>query len=80
MTLRSATFDVALSRHDESELDASTCDCCQTASAVVEGAPMLAWRDRTDEEIRDIVVARRVNGTWQKEDPVHVDGLSLIHI
>lgn len=74
MTLRTAIFDASLARHDETELDASTCDCCQTASTVVDGDPMLAWRDRTGDEIRDIVATQRKNGTWQTQVPVHADG------
>lgn len=74
MTLRTATFDAALKRHDETELDTSNCDCCQTTSAVINSDPMLAWRDRTDDEIRDIVTTRRVNGAWQADRVVHADG------
>ena len=77
MTLRTAIFDAALTRSSESELDASTCDCCQTASAVAGGAPMLAWRDRTEDEIRDIVVARREGGTWPPPRPVHDDNWQI---
>lgn len=73
MTLRTATFDGSLARSDERELDASTCDCCQTTSTVIAGVPMLAWRDRSDDGIRDIVIARREGGTWQAEQPVHAD-------
>ena len=73
MTLRTATFDNALARSDEHELDASTCDCCQTTAVVVDGDPILAWRDRSADEIRDIVSARRKNGTWQTAQSVHQD-------
>ena len=74
MTLRTATFDAALARSQERELDASTCDCCQTNAVVVDGEPVLAWRDRSDGEIRDIVAARRKDGVWQEERVVHADG------
>lgn len=74
MTLRTATFDDKLTRHDERELDASTCDCCQTTSVVVDGQPILAWRDRTADEQRDIVSARRKDRAWQQETAVHADG------
>ena len=77
MTLRTATFDASLARSGERELDASTCDCCQTTSSLVAGEPMLAWRDRTDGEIRDIVTTRRQGGEWQTEQPVHADGWHL---
>lgn len=74
MTLRTTMFDGVLARHDERELDASTCDCCQTTSVVVNGEPLLAWRDRSEDEQRDIVSARRINGKWQAEQAVHADG------
>lgn len=77
MTLRTASFDGALARSHERELDASTCDCCQTSSALLDGEPMLAWRDRSETEIRDIVTARRRQGDWQQEVPVHADGWQI---
>lgn len=54
MTLRSARFDASLQRSRERELDLSTCDCCQTDVAVGAAGPVLAYRDRTADEIRDI--------------------------
>jgi hypothetical protein len=57
MTLRSARFDASLQRLDERELDLSTCDCCQTDVAIGARGPLLAYRDRTAAEIRDIHVA-----------------------
>lgn len=54
MTLRTARFDASMRRSEERELDASTCDCCQTDVAVGSAGPVLAYRDRTGDEIRDI--------------------------
>ena len=72
MTLRAASFDTK-GKRDEQELDASTCDCCQTASAVAGDTVLLAYRDRTEGEVRDIAVARYADGAWQPPVTVHAD-------
>ena len=74
MTLRAATFGADGGKRAERELDASTCDCCQTASARDGDTTLLAWRDRAPGEIRDIVVARFADGRWSAPVPVHADG------
>ncbi|MFK8014909.1 MAG: hypothetical protein AB8G17_05680 [Gammaproteobacteria bacterium] len=43
---------------DAQVVDARVCDCCQTASAMTDSGPLVAYRDRSDDEVRDIVVAR----------------------
>ena len=73
MTLRTAMFDPQLQRHDESRLDAMTCDCCQTDVALTARGPLLVYRDRTPEEIRDIAVTRQESGTWTPPHVVHDD-------
>lgn len=77
MSLRAATFDAALRRHDERELDAMTCDCCQTDAAPTARGPLLVYRDRTPEEIRDIVATRLEGGAWTGPRPVHADGWKM---
>jgi len=73
MTLRTALFDATGERISERELDARTCDCCQTAMARTSRGPLLAWRDRDENEIRDIVVARRDGEAWTSPHKVHDD-------
>lgn len=73
MTLRAARFD-AKGKRGEHELDARTCDCCQTASAVAGEAVLLAYRGRSEGEVRDIAVARYADGAWHKPVPVNDDG------
>ena len=59
-------------------LDARSCTCCQTASATTgDGTILLAYRDRTDSEIRDISVLRRVDGMWSDPVPVGADGWEI---
>ena len=59
-------------------LDARTCTCCQTtAVAAGDGTVLLAYRDRTVDEIRDISVVRRVDGVWTDPMPVSGDGWEI---
>jgi len=77
VTLRSTTFDAALQRGAEHVLDLSTCDCCQTAAVPTDTGALLAYRDRTAAEIRDVYVARFANGAWQAATRVHADDWTM---
>lgn len=74
MSLRAAVFDASLRRTQEWELDARTCDCCQTAVATTARGPVLVYRDRSAEEVRDIVLTRWDGGAWTPPRVVHADG------
>jgi len=58
-------------------VDGRTCDCCQTSAAMTTSGPVVAYRDRTDDEIRDIYVARMVDGEWLDGTSVHDDGWEI---
>ncbi|MCW5580697.1 MAG: exo-alpha-sialidase, partial [Luteimonas sp.] len=77
MSLRAAVFDANLQRSGDVELDASVCDCCQTAVAMTSKGALLVYRDRSDEEIRDILATRFDGGAWSTPRPVHVDGWKM---
>ena len=77
MTLRSAVFDASLQRTDEHELDAMTCDCCQTDAALTARGPLLVYRGRTPTEVRDIRVARADGTQWQPTALVHADDWTM---
>ena len=62
---------------EEFELDQRNCDCCQVAAAVTARGPVVAYRDRTTDEVRDIAVVRRVNGAWTAPAIVHDDGWQI---
>lgn len=72
--LRANLFDFNLNRGTDTVVDPRTCDCCQTAVVTTDRGPLLAWRDRSDDEVRDIAVARFENGVWRAPVPVHADG------
>lgn len=72
MTLRSATLTPE-GEVSETLVDPLVCDCCQTDVAVGSEGPVLVYRDRTFEEIRDIHVARYGTHGWQLDGAVAVD-------
>jgi hypothetical protein len=55
-------------------IDERVCDCCQTDAAVSASGPVVVYRDRSAEEVRDIYVARLVDRRWTEGAPVHRDG------
>ncbi len=58
----------------ERPLDERVCECCQTAVAMTGRGPVVVFRDRSPDEIRDIGIVRRVNGQWTSTAHVHDDG------
>ena len=73
MTLRTAEFDDQGQLSEEVELDHRICDCCQTDAAWTNEGPVVVYRDRSHQEIRDISLVRRVNGVWTEPRTVHDD-------
>lgn len=73
MSLRAAVLDMDLRKLNEWELDNRTCDCCQTAAAITSQGPVVVYRDRSAEEIRDMSIVRLVNGVWTEPKPIHHD-------
>lgn len=65
MTLRTAVFDADGTESFSSLVDELTCDCCQTDVAVTDEGPVVAYRDRTTDEVRDIYLSRRESGAWR---------------
>jgi hypothetical protein len=77
MTLRFGAFDGGWKQTAETELDARVCECCPTTVAMTVEGPIVAYRDRSPEEVRDIYVTRLENGKWTAPTPVHADGWSV---
>lgn len=71
--LRAALFDASLRRTDGADVDAMVCDCCRTAVSVATRGAVLAYRDRTPAEIRDIATTRFDGRQWTQPRPVHAD-------
>lgn len=74
MTVQSVSVASTGTLGAEEPLDLRTCDCCQVAATVAASGPVIAYRDRTEDEIRDIAVVRQVDGKWTPPSIVHADG------
>jgi hypothetical protein len=61
MSLRYAAFDANGKQTDDQRIDARVCECCPTAIAVTADGPLAAFRNRGDDETRDIFVSRLEN-------------------
>lgn len=71
--LMSAVVNSAGEVKDERTVDNDVCTCCPTAFVSAEFGGVAVYRGHTSEEIRDIQVARLVNGAWEQPHPVHDD-------
>ncbi len=75
MTIRGRTLSPDGSWGPEELLDGRTCDCCQTAAArLTDGSAILVYRDRSEDEVRDIYAVRGREGEWEEPRPVAEDG------
>jgi len=78
MTLRGARINLQGNVVNSTELDHSICDCCQTSAAMTLKGPVVVYRDRTEEEIRDISIVRwQDNDTWTAPKTVYQDGWKI---
>ena len=77
MSLRGAVLRPDGGWTDQQVLDSRTCDCCQTSVARTTRGVIVAYRGRTEAEIRDIRVARYENGRWSDPVTVHDDGWEI---
>jgi hypothetical protein len=77
MSVRFARFDKNFKQVEESLVDAKVCECCPTAAAVTSEGIIAAFRNRSDEEIRDNYVARLVNGKWTTPQAVFNDNWKI---
>jgi hypothetical protein len=77
MSLRGARFERDGRQVSEQAIDLRVCDCCPTASAVTTDGPIIAYRNRSPEEVRDIYVSRFTGEAWTVPAPVHADGWKI---
>jgi hypothetical protein len=77
MSVRGAVFNREGTQTGEMLVDDRVCECCPTAAAVTSSGPIVAFRNRTTDEIRDIYVSRLVGGKWTESVPVHRDNWKI---
>jgi hypothetical protein len=73
MQLRYASIDEQGRLSEEAVLDERICECCQTSAAMTAEGPIAAYRDRSEQEVRDVHFVRRQPGGWSAPRPVHED-------
>lgn len=61
----------------EAIVDTRICDCCQTAAALTALGPIVVYRDRSAEEVRDVAAVRRLGNGWTEPTRVHADGWKI---
>jgi hypothetical protein len=79
MSLRSATYTPGPNPAQRSEalVDARVCDCCPLSTAATADGVLVAYRDRSPDDVRDIAVSRLSNGRWTAPVRVHEDGWKI---
>lgn len=77
MTLRFRSIAADGSLLSAQELDGRSCDCCNTAMVSTPKGALAFYRNRTEEEIRDIYFARYQEGAWSEPQPLHEDGWEM---
>ena len=73
MSLRAAFITRAGLKEDEMELDSRVCDCCQTTVARTAEGPLVIYRNRDENEIRDMAIVRLTKVGWSKPEIVSAD-------
>ncbi|ANM32410.1 hypothetical protein ABI59_21365 [Acidobacteria bacterium Mor1] len=77
MALRHSSWS-ATGFGEERVLDPRVCECCQTdAVRLDDGSLLLAYRDRSEGELRDISIVRGDAAGWSEPIQVHADGWKI---
>jgi hypothetical protein len=77
MTIRYAKVDANGNLSTEAELDKRTCECCTTGMTMTASGPVIVYRDRSADEIRDISYVRRTANGWSEPRRVREDNWKI---
>jgi hypothetical protein len=77
MSLRFGTFGRDWKQTSEMLVDRRVCECCPTTAAITSEGPIVAYRNRSEDELRDIFISRLENGKWNEPTAVHADGWKI---
>lgn len=73
MSIRYATVDAGGTVAKDVELDGRTCECCTTGMTMTGSGPVIVYRDRSPEEVRDIAYVTKTANGWTKPARVNAD-------
>jgi hypothetical protein len=74
MSLRYAVVGADGSIRSDVQLDGRVCECCATGMAMSPAGPVIVYRDRSGDEVRDIAFVRAKGKGWSAPALVHADG------
>jgi hypothetical protein len=74
MSLRASVYDAAGKQLRETVVVPRVCECCSTSAAETSEGVIVAFRNRSATEVRDIYVTRFAEGRWSAPVNVHADG------
>lgn len=74
MSLRATLLAPDGGTTDDWLIDDRVCDCCQTDTAVTPDGIVAVYRNRTEDELRDISVVRFDGKTWSRPRQIAEDG------
>ena len=77
MTLRYAAIDANGKISDDAQLDERVCECCQTSATVTSDGVFAVYRDRSQNEVRDIYSVRQAGTGWGSPQAVHADNWEI---
>lgn len=77
MTLRSGILAPSGTVERRDLLDDRTCECCPTSAVRTSEGALVAYRDRTEEEIRNIQLVRFDGEAWSDPYLLHDDGWKI---
>ena len=78
MSVRFGTFGRDWKQTSEVPVDLRVCECCPVTAAVTSEGPIVAYRNRTEDEMRDIVISRLEKGKWTEPTAVHADAWKIL--
>lgn len=74
MSLRSVEVGRDFVLSSPREVDARVCSCCPTDLVRTNDGAVLVYRDRREDEIRDVYAAHYLDGRWTTGEAVRADG------
>lgn len=73
MTLRTAQIGSDNSITNRIELDDEVCECCQTDIAITQDGPIIVYRNKSEDGIRDVYFTRAIGDDWTIPRAVYED-------
>jgi hypothetical protein len=78
MALHSAIVTKDGKLTNDAVVDSRVCDCCQTGITRGAAGPLVVYRDRSSEELRDISLVQHSGSGWSAPANVHADAWKIL--